>query len=225
MDENKIALKVAKIALLGDSTVGKTSICLTYKGIEFKENTLFTIGTDKFDKIIKVENGKEIKLVIWDTAGQERFRSIALSAIKSVNGIILVADLTKKESFINIKMWLEDIQNNFNNPSLVLFGNKADLIEKRQVSSEEAKKYAEDNKLVYFETSAKTNQGINEGFAYIANQAYKKAEQKLNSGKSKNIEIGKDEIKETESSKCCGSKKNEKKKNENKNNENKKQNK
>ena len=225
MDENKIALKVAKIALLGDSTVGKTSICLTYKGIEFKENTLFTIGTDKFDKIIKVENGKEIKLVIWDTAGQERFRSIALSAIKSVNGIILVADLTKKASFINIKMWLEEIQNNFNNPSLVLFGNKADLTEKRQVSSEEAKKYAEDNKLVYFETSAKTNQGINEGFAYIANQAYKKAEQKLNSGKGKNIEIGKDEIKETESSKCCGSKKNEKKKNENKNNENKKQNK
>ena len=225
MDENKIALKVAKIALLGDSTVGKTSICLTYKGIEFKENTLFTIGTDKFDKIIKIENGKEIKLVIWDTAGQERFRSIALSAIKSVNGIILVADLTKKASFINIKMWLEDIQNNFNNPSLVLFGNKADLTEKRQVTSEEAKKYAEDNKLVYFETSAKTNQGINEGFAYIANQAYKKAEQKLNSGKSKNIEIGKDEIKETESSKCCGSKKNEKKKNENKNNENKKQNK
>ena len=225
MDENKIALKVAKIALLGDSTVGKTSICLTYKGIEFKENTLFTIGTDKFDKIIKVENGKEIKLVIWDTAGQERFRSIALSAIKSVNGIILVADLTKKESFINIKIWLEEIQNNFNNPSLVLFGNKADLTEKRQVTSEEAKKYAEDNKLVYFETSAKTNQGINEGFAYIANQAYKKAEQKLNSGKGKNIEIGKDEIKETESSKCCGSKKNEKKKNENKNNENKKQNK
>ena len=225
MDENKIALKVAKIALLGDSTVGKTSICLTYKGIEFKENTLFTIGTDKFDKIIKVENGKEIKLVIWDTAGQERFRSIALSAIKSVNGIILVADLTKKASFINIKMWLEEIQNNFNNPSLVLFGNKADLTEKRQVTSEEAKKYAEENGLIYFETSAKTNQGINEGFAYIANQAYKKAEQKLNSGKSKNIEIGKDEIKETESSKCCGSKKNEKKKNENKNNENKKQNK
>ena len=225
MDENKIALKLAKIALLGDSTVGKTSICLTYKGIEFKENTLFTIGTDKFDKIIKLENGKEIKLVIWDTAGQERFRSIALSAIKSVNGIILVADLTKKESFINIKMWLEDIQNNFNNPSLVLFGNKADLTEKRQVTSEEAKKYAEENGLIYFETSAKTNQGINEGFAYIANQAYKKAEQKLNSGKGKNIEIGKDEIKETESSKCCDYKKNEKKKNENKNNENKKQNK
>ena len=207
MDENKIALKVAKIALLGDSTVGKTSICLTYKGIEFKENTLFTIGTDKFDKIIKVENGKEIKLVIWDTAGQERFRSIALSAIKSVNGIILVADLTKKSSFINIKMWLEDIQNNFNNPSLVLFGNKADLTEKRQVTSEEAKKYAEDNKLVYFETSAKTKQGIVEGIAYIANQAYKKAEQKLKSGKSKNIVIKKDQITKPKS-KCCLSKKN-----------------
>jgi len=210
MDENKIALKVAKIALLGDSTVGKTSICLTYKGIEFKENTLFTIGTDKFDKIIKVENGKEIKLVIWDTAGQERFRSIALSAIKSVNGIILVADLTKKSSFENIKVWVKDIQENFDNPSLVLFGNKADLKDKWEVTTEEAKKYAEDNKLVYFETSAKTKQGIFEGFSYIANQTYKRAKQKMN----QNIVLGIDAPKKPESG-CCLSKKKEDKKNSN----------
>ena len=225
MAEDKIALTVAKIGLLGDSRVGKSSIIQSYAGLPFSENYLSTIGSDKYQTQFTLENKKNIKLIIYDTAGQERFRSIALSAIKSVNGIILVADLTKKSSFINIKMWLEDIQNNFNNPSLVLFGNKADLTEKRQVTSEEAKKYAEENGLRYFETSAKTNQGINEGFSYIANQAYKKAEQKLKSGNSKNFEIGKDEIKETESSKCCGSNKNEKKKNENKNNENKKQNK
>ena len=219
MDENKIALKVAKIALLGDSTVGKTSICLTYKGIEFKENTLFTIGTDKFDKIIKIENGKEIKLVIWDTAGQERFHSLALNTIKAVNGIVLVADLTKKSSFENIKVWVKDIQENFDNPSLVLFGNKADLKDKWEITTEEAKKYAEDNKLVYFETSAKTKQGIFEGFSYIANQTYKRAKQKMN----QNIVLGVDDPKKPESG-CCLSKKKEDKNNSNekeKENENK----
>jgi small GTP-binding protein len=225
MKGKQIALKVAKIGLLGDSSVGKSSICQSYAGLEFNQTYLTTIGSDKYESKFTVENGKQIKLIIWDTAGQERFRSMALNTIKSVNGIVLVADLTNKDSFDNIKLWLQDINDNFDNPCLVLFGNKSDLKEERVVSSEEAKKYAEENKLIYFETSAKTSTGIKEGFAYIANQAYKKAEQKLNSGKSKNIEIGKDEIKETESSKCCGSKKNEKKKNENKNNKNKKQNK
>ena len=226
MAEDKIALTVAKIGLLGDSRVGKSSIIQSYAGLPFSENYLSTIGSDKYQTQFTLENKKNIKLIIYDTAGQERFRSIALNAFKAMHGIVLVADLTNKVSFNNIEMWIKNIQENLHDPCLVLFGNKADFPkEKWQVTSEEAKKYAEDNKLVYFETSAKTNQGINEGFAYIANQAYKKAEQKLNSGKSKNIEIGKDEIKETESSKCCGSKKNEKKKNENKNNETKKQNK
>ena len=88
-----------------------------------------------------------------------------------------------------------------NNPYIVLFGNKADLKDQWQISSEEAKKYAEENKLIYFETSAKTKQGINEGFSYIANQAYKIVEQKLN----KNIIIGKDKRKKTKS-KCSSSK-------------------
>ena len=125
-----------------------------------------------------------------------------------MHGIVLVADLTNKVSFNNIKMWLQNIQENLHDPCLVLFGNKADYPkDKWEVTSEEAKKYAEDNKLVYFETSAKTKQGIIEGIAYIANQAYKKAEQKLNSGKSKNIVIKKDQITKPKS-KCCLSKKN-----------------
>ena len=203
MAEDKISLSVVKIAILGDSTVGKSSICLAYQGNEFKEDYMGTIGFDKIISKLNLENGKEIKLIIFDTAGQERFHSIALNAVKSVNGIVLVSDLTNRESFDNINKWLKDINDNFENPCIVLFGNKVDLPkEKWQVTTEEAQKYAEDKKLKYFETSAKTKKGIKEGISYIANQAYKKAEQKLN----KNIVIGKDKKKNKESN-CCGSKK------------------
>ena len=203
MSENNIALKVAKIGILGDTTVGKSSICQTYSGKEFVGNTLFTIGFDRIESQFTTENGKEIKLIIFDTAGQERFHSVALNTIKSVNGIVLVSDLTNRESFDNINKWLTDINDNFENPCIVLFGNKADLPKDQwQVTTEEAQKYAEDKKLKYFETSAITKKGIKEGISYIANQAYKKAEQKLN----KNIVIGKDKKKNKESN-CCGSKK------------------
>ena len=142
MKEGKIHLQVAKIGLLGDSSVGKSSICQSYVGLEFNQTYLFTVGCDKFESRFRLENGKEIKLIIWDTAGQERFRSMALNTIKSVHGIVLVADLTNKDSFDNIKLWLKDIKDNFDNPCIVLFGNKADLKDNWEISSEEAKKYA-----------------------------------------------------------------------------------
>ena len=108
-----------------------------------------------------------------------------------MNGIILVADLTNKESFDNIKIWLKDVNGILDNPCIVLFGNKVDLPkDKYQITSEEAKKYAEKYGLIYFETSAKTNDGIKEGISYIANQIYKKEEEKFN--KNKNIDIGKE---------------------------------
>ena len=195
MEEDKFSLKVVKIGLLGDSSVGKSSICQTLLGHEFREDILVTIGYDKFDTSFTLENGEKIKVVILDTAGQERFHSIALNTVKYTNGIVLVQSLTDKTSFENIEKWLRDINDNFENPCLVLFGNKADLKDQWQITSEEAKKYAEENKLIYFETSAKTKQGINEGFSYIANQTYKIIEQKLN----KNIIIGKDKRKKIKS--------------------------
>ena len=201
MNKNKIPLEIVKIGLIGDSCVGKTSIFCVYRGDKFKEENLITVGYDKSETIFTLENNKKIILIIWDTPGEERFHSIALNTTKSANGIVLIADLTNKESFDNIKKWLKDIDENLRDPCVVLFGNKADLPkDKWQVTSEEAKKYAEENKLIYFETSAKTNQGIKEGISYIVNQAYKKVKQKLN----KNIYIGKDTRKTTKS-KCSPS--------------------
>ena len=197
-----INLTSIKIALLGDSTVGKTAICNSFLKIEFTADMLSTIGQEKIEKKYELKNGKEIKLVIWDTAGQERFHSIAIKALKSAQGVIIVYDVTKKETFEHVNNWLETIKEEMTEPNLILFGNKIDL-ENRQVSKEEAEKYANKNNLKYFETSAKLSKGIDEGFDYIINDSYKKAEEKAN----KNIVIGKNNNKKEEKGGCFGKKK------------------
>ena len=214
MTDNKISVKAIKVALLGDSTVGKTAICNSLMNIEFSQDMLSTIGSDRLETKFPLKNGTEIKLILWDTAGQERFRSVALKAIKAVQGIVIVFDVTLKKSFQNIDLWLEEIKNNFNNPSLVLFGNKVDMDkEKWEVTKEEAEQYAKKMNLQYFETSAKTKQGLDEGFSFIVNKAYDTA--KAQQG----IIIDDDEQKEEEDeyvNGCFGKKKKKKKKNKDK---------
>ena len=175
MGDGKIDLTALKIGILGDSTVGKTCLCSSYMNIEFSNDQLSTIGADKSEKKLTLKNGKDIKLIIWDTAGQERFRAAGLKYAKNAQGIVLVFDVTKRSTFDNIGNWVELINDNFKNPSIILFGNKVDIEkEKWQVSSEEAKEFADKMKYPYFETSAYTKQGINEGFSCIANDIYDK---------------------------------------------------
>ena len=180
MDENdNIETKVIKIGLLGDGMVGKSAICNRFLGLEFTIDTITTIGSDKFEKKIKLKNGKEIKLILWDTAGQERFRSAAFKTIKFVQGIALVFDVSGKKSFEHIDMWLEEIKDNFENPCLVLFGNKIDKPKDQwEITRDEINEYVEQKKLAYFETSAKDNIGIDEGLIHVANEAYEKLESK-----------------------------------------------
>ena len=168
-----IERKVIKLAMLGDSSVGKTSICYVFINLEFEDKLLSTIGQDKLECIMKMEDGKNMKIIIWDTAGQERFHSIALKACRKAQGIIVVFDVTNRGSFQNVVNWLNEIKENFNSPSIILFGNKCDLPE-RQVTKEEAEAFAKQNNLPYLETSAKNKININEGFEKIANEAYKK---------------------------------------------------
>ena len=161
--------------------VGKTCICNAFLNIEFNAEQIATIGADKFEKKIILENGKEIKLVFWDTAGQERFRSADIKCIRSVNGIILVFDFTDRTSFEHLEIWLREIRDNFPDDTvIVLFGNKIDREKKCwKVTIEEAKEYAKKYNLILFETSAKLNKGINEGFHYITNKAYSIVEKKI----------------------------------------------
>ena len=196
-----IEIKAIKIGLLGDSKVGKSAICNTFTGVEFVAESITTIGSDKFEKKIKLRNNKEIKLCLWDTAGQERFRAAAFKTIKSVHGIALVFDVSSKESFNNINLWLNDIKDNFEDPCLVLFGNKVDKPkEEWEITNEEIKAFVKQKNLTYFETSAKKNIGIDEGLAHIANDAYVKLSKKKEPT-DKNVEIGKG--KNAKKKKCC----------------------
>ena len=171
MDDEKIKRTVLKITFLGDTTVGKTSICNRILNLEFRETTLATMGRDKSDCKMKMRDGKEMKIILWDTAGQERFFSIAMSTVRNSQGVILVFDVGNKKTFENINMWLEKIRAITSNLPIVLFGNKCD-IGNREVTKEEAQKLANSKKMIYFETSAKNNTGINEGFEELINEAY-----------------------------------------------------
>ena len=156
MSENNIEATVIKIGLLGDGKVGKSAICNIFLGLEFNIDTMTTIGSEKFEKKINLKNGKEIRLILWDTAGQERFRSAALRTIKFVQGIVLVFDVSDKKSFENINMWLEEINDNFENPCLVLFGNKIDKPKKEwEITPEEIKEFAKQKKWLFLKLQRK----------------------------------------------------------------------
>ena len=207
MGDQKINLSAIKIGLLGDSSVGKTAICNSLMNVEFAEDMLSTIGSDKLETKFALKEGKNIKLILWDTAGQERFRSVALTALKAAQGVVIVFDVTNKVSFENIGNWLQEIKDNLSNPNLVLFGNKADLPD-RQVTEGEARKYAKKMNLEYFETSAKTKQGINEGFSYLVNDIYDKASGKDDEKDGKNkIDLKKKTKEPKEKTGCFGKKK------------------
>ena len=207
MSDNKIKVSAIKIGLLGDSTVGKTAICNSFMGIEFTADNLSTIGQEKLETKFLLDNGKEIKLSIWDTAGQERFRATSFKTLRAAHGVIVVFDVTKRETFEHVDDWLKTIKEELQEPNLIIFGNKVDM-EDRKVTAEEAENYAKKQNLKYFETSAKLSTGIKDGFTYLVNDTYKKVEGKEN----KNIKIGENEDEYEYVSGCFGKKKRVKKK-------------
>ena len=202
MADKKVALKAIKIGLLGDSQVGKTALCRALMNYDFDPEIISTIGNIKLETRFELKNGNEIKLILWDSAGQERFRSVALNTLKAVKGIILVFDVTLKASFDNVNSWLNEISENLNDPCLVLFGNKIDRNKDEwEVTQEEAKKFAEERNLTYFETSAKTKEGLKEGFSYIVNEAYEKIKGNSNTNNNVIVLENKEEENEGENNK------------------------
>ena len=162
--------KAVKLLILGDTEVGKTAIMRRFGNYEFSEMMMASIGSDKIETKFTLNNGKDMKIIVWDTAGGERFRSVALKLVRFIDGIILVFDVTSKKTFYNLSEWLESIKEEYSIKYFALFGNKADYDkDKWEVTNEEINKFAEDNRLKYFEVSAKTKKGINEGFRYIIN--------------------------------------------------------
>ncbi len=159
------------ISIFGESNVGKTCICGTFLGLDFLDEHLSTIGIEKLSSVIELDTGEKLKIKLWDTAGQERFRNISVATLKNSQASVVVFDLTNKNSFLLVKDWLKEIRDYSTKIPICLFGNKSDL-NNREVTNEEIEEFCENESLTYFETSAKENKGIKEGFTKLANVAY-----------------------------------------------------
>ena len=196
----------AHIVTLGDGKVGKTSLIFRYMDNYFVDLYLQTLGMDSKQKKIELSNGQEIRVRITDTAGQERFKSLSSNYIKKANGILLVYDITNKESFENINNWAEEIiekSKSLDERPIILIGNKLDLEEKRCISKEEGEEFANNfyGGIKFYETSCKTGENVEIAINDLAEQIYAKFSRN-NLYEEKNINISKNK-KGKEKGKCC----------------------
>ena len=152
-----------KIILLGDVSVGKTAIINRYIDGKFDDNYSCTINVQSRKKKISFNQDISIEMSIWDTCGEEKFRAITRQYYRESNGILLVFDLNRNKTFLNLTKWMKEIKEVAPKDVLIaLIGNKVDL--KREVNKNDVENFAEENNLIYYEISAKD--GINVDFAF-----------------------------------------------------------
>ncbi|KAM0852100.1 hypothetical protein ACQ4PT_051972 [Festuca glaucescens] len=161
-------LKV-KLVLLGDSGVGKSCIVLRYVRGQFDPTSKVTVGASFLSQTLALEDSTTVKFEIWDTAGQERYAALAPLYYRGAGAAIVVYDITSAESFNKAQYWVKELQKHGSQDMIMaLVGNKADLHEKRTLSSQDAQEYADRNNMFFVETSAKTADNINQLFEEIA---------------------------------------------------------
>jgi Ras-related protein Rab-1A len=161
-----------KILLIGNVSVGKSSIFTKFTDNKYSELGIPTIGVDFKIKTFKVNN-KYVKLQIWDTAGQDRFKSVTSSYYRGSHGIIIVFDVTNRYSFNNIQSWITQVYKYSINTNIILVGNKIDLESERQISYEEAKEYADSLEIPYLEVSVKNGTNIDNIFKLLSEKIIK----------------------------------------------------
>ena len=166
MKRNKI-----KLILVGESHVGKTSIITQYMKNTFSEEFMTTTSQDKSIKEIQLENGEEIVLEIWDTIGQNQLRTTNKIFMKNAKIALIVYDITNENSFKNLKVFYNEINQYIGKENIVIgvVANKSDLYEEKVVSKEEGEEYAKSINALFFETSAKDHECIENLFKNVVN--------------------------------------------------------
>jgi small GTP-binding protein len=157
-----------KLVLLGESSVGKSSLVLRFVKGQFHEFQESTIGAAFLTQTVQIDD-TTVKFEIWDTAGQERYHSLAPMYYRGAQAAIVVYDITNKETFHKAQTWIKELQRQASpNIVIALAGNKLDLANKRAVTYDEAKQYADECGLLFMETSAKTAANVMDIFTSIA---------------------------------------------------------
>lgn len=167
-----------KLVLLGEAAVGKSSLVLRFVSNDFQENKEPTIGAAFLTQKCTVGD-RTIKYEIWDTAGQERFASLAPMYYRNAQAALVVYDITKPASFIKARHWVKELHEQASKDiTIALVGNKYDLVAAenesdeslRKVSIEEGQALAEEEGLLFFETSAKSSHNVNDVFVAIGSK-------------------------------------------------------
>ena len=196
---------IFKVLLLGNSNVGKSSLFLRFVDDIWNDTFVPTIGVDFKIKTFNIDE-KKIKMQIWDTAGQERFKNIIASYYRGAHGILLIFDVTDKESFKNLSNWIIEIEKNASKNVLkVLIGNKTDLEDKRVITYSQGKEFADSYGLKYIETSAKKNMNVNEAFETLGRELMQASDDKKigKPSHNKKISVAKAEDLNQEQKKGC----------------------
>lgn len=165
-----------KFLVIGSAGTGKSCILHQFIENKFKQDSNHTIGVEFGSKVINV-GGKSVKLQIWDTAGQERFRSVTRSYYRGAAGALLVYDIASRDTYNSLTNWLTDARTlASSNIVIILVGNKKDLEAEREVTFLEASRFAQENELIFLETSALTGENVTETFLKCARSILGKIE-------------------------------------------------
>ncbi|XP_027899469.1 ras and EF-hand domain-containing protein isoform X3 [Xiphophorus couchianus] len=160
--------RLFKVVLVGNSSVGKTSLLRSFCEGRFHPSTTATVGIDYSVKTLTLDN-MQIAMQLWDTAGQERFRSMTKQFFRKADGVVLMYDVTVAESFTAVRPWLLNVQEAAGEGiPILLLGNKMDMTREREVPSKDAEQLAFENKVMFFEVSAYTGKNVTESLTHLA---------------------------------------------------------
>ncbi|RUS85655.1 hypothetical protein EGW08_006601 [Elysia chlorotica] len=172
--------QLVRLMLVGDQTVGKTCLLCQYANHEFHVHHVTTLGVDFRVRLIEVD-GRTIKMQIWDTAGQERFLAITKQYYTRAQGCLLVFDICSRSSFESLAKWLLYVKMYAQkDTAVIIVGNKTDLEERRQVATETAQQFADENGILYYETSAKDLKSLEKPFYELCRQVVEATNKSLN---------------------------------------------
>ena len=198
--DSEMSTKSYKVLLLGNSYVGKTCILLRFSEDTYNDDYEVTIGLNYRIKTLNIDNNP-IRMQIWDTSGEEKFKAIAKNFYRGAHGVLLIYDICEKNSFLDVKSWIEQIIENTDNDNLVMIlcGNKCDMEKERNISKNEGENLANSYKIPFFECSAKENINIDEIFNTMAKNIYEKVGNRYTISVKLNSNNFKKRI-----TKCCG---------------------
>ena len=197
-----------KVVVVGDSGVGKTNLIKRFISNTYNPNTKATVGVEFLSKSYKINN-QVFKIEIWDTAGQERYKSITAAYYKGAKGALIVYDITQKESFENINKWMSEVRDkSAKDLKIMIVGNKTDLENERQVSTDDALERAKELESPVMEASALDGNNVKAAFYDLLKEMYKEIKKKIDIVENQNAGGEKDGVQlntneEKEKKGCC----------------------